>query len=278
MPQLIEKGYLYVAQPPLYKVKRGQNETYLKDDDALEQYLIAAALDEAHLLSDKGTKLEGEKLNELAQRAFTQAEAMESLSRRIPFTLIEAAVLVDLFNLSTAPEQAKTRAKAYEEALNRIASDDGGWRVDMNETGFVISRVVRGVAESYILDEKLFNSKEAKLLAKAQEDIDAFYGTGATFMRKAQEVRIHSPYSLKQLILEIGRKGISVQRFKGLGEMNPEQLWDTTLDPSNRTLLQIRVDDASDAEDAFSTLMGDVVEPRRDFIQQNALKVTNLDA
>ncbi len=129
-----------------------------------------------------------------------------------------------------------------------------------------------------MLAERLLNSKEAKLLAKAQADIDSFYGVGATLIRKAQEIRIHSPYSFKQTILEIGRKGISVQRFKGLGEMNPEQLWETTLDPQNRTLLQVRVDDASDAEDAFSTLMGDVVEPRRDFIQQNALKVTNLDA
>lgn len=277
MPQLIEKGYLYVAQPPLYKIKRGQSETYLKDDVELNTYLVESALDEACLTLAGGDELQGDALKGLVDTAFALAPAFEVLSRRVPMHVVEAAVLVNMFNTDAGGADANVKCEALAEKLNELSLDGGGWSASTNETGFVVERIVRGVKEQYVLDEAVFVSKEAKRLSDAFDEVHTYFAKPATYCRKAFETRVVSPYGLQQSVLEVGRKGLNFQRFKGLGEMNPEQLWETTLAPQNRTLLQVTIDDVAEAEDAFSTLMGDVVEPRREFIQQNALKVTNLD-
>jgi DNA gyrase subunit B len=276
MPQLIDKGYLYIAQPPLYKVKRGQSETYLKDEAALNEYVIVGALDEATLTPAQGAALTGESLRTVVDRMFKLSSAMDTLNRRLPVAVVEAAALSNFFN--TSEDEVPAAIKRFEQQLNSGGNIHAPWTVSAGDAGVNVSRTLRGVGEHYLLDEKLFISKEARALAEAHAEIAALFGgEGAKYVRKGQELSIRSPFALRQTVLELGRKGISSQRFKGLGEMNPGQLWETTLTPDNRTLLQVTIDDIAEAEDAFSTLMGDVVEPRRDFIQANALKVSNLD-
>jgi DNA gyrase subunit B len=275
MPQLIEKGFLYVAQPPLYKIKRGQSETYLKDDLALNEYLIKTALDEAILELSDGKTIEGEALRSTVDQAFELAAAVESLMRRLPANIVEAAVVTNFF--AVTPDNVSDKCAALQARLNDWNLEPAEWAVAASASGFEVSRTLRGVEERHAIDEKIFASKEAKQLIAATDAIDALYTKPAKLVRKQSEAVVRSPYALREAVLAQGRKGISSQRFKGLGEMNPEQLWETTLDVDNRTLLQVTIGDAAEAEDIFSTLMGDVVEPRREFIQSNALKVTNLD-
>ena len=268
MPQLIEKGYLYIAQPPLYKVKRGSHETYVKNDDALNEYLLSTALDEADMLTAAGT-LSGEKLREAAVTAANLHARSAALTRRIPSIILESAMLADTFR---KPDAAKLAAK-----LNSLSKDDGGWTGEKTEQGLEVKRMLRGVLERHVLDDKLLQSREGKAFAEAADQIIKLYSTPATLRRKQTEIEVSSPLQMHQAILDIGRKGMTIQRFKGLGEMNPEQLWETTLNPATRTLMQVTVGQAETADEIFSTLMGDVVEPRRDFIVDNALKVENLD-
>ncbi len=276
MPELIEKGYLYIAQPPLYKLKRSGSETYLKDEAALNDYIIRGALDEAVLHTADGEALAGDALRRVVDRMFKLAEAMDALNRRLPVAVVEAAVASNLFN--TRDDEVPAAIKRFERAVNARSDVQIHWRLAAEQEGITLDRSVRGVAEHYVIDDKLFNSKEARLLADAYQEVAAIFGDdGARMVRKNQESMLYSPFGMRQAVLEFGRKGVSSQRFKGLGEMNPDQLWETTLNPAHRTLLQVTIDDVAEAEDAFSTLMGDIVEPRRDFIQSNALKVTNLD-
>lgn len=267
MPELIEKGYLYIAQPPLYKVKRGQSETYLKNDAALEKYLITTGLDEA-VLSGGNKQWQGDELRAIVEQAALLSESMVALSRRVPMAIVEAAALTNLFGSGDVA--------AFESKINATA-DTNKWVVRKSDAGIVVERTVRSVAEHYLLEDKWIHSKEARDISAQFAEWSSIYSNGLTYNRKAQEIAVHSPHQLYTAVQDIGKKGLSVQRFKGLGEMNPEQLWETTLNPEIRTLLKVTVDDSAQAEEAFSTLMGDVVEPRRDFIQENALKVSNLD-
>ena len=268
MPQLIEKGYLYIAQPPLFKVKRGQSETYLKNADALEEYLRAVALDEAELRLASGT-LTGEALAKKVADTARMVELMGPMARRVPMPMVEAAALSNLFAGGDVAE--------FERILNSISAAATPWKAEKTEQGITVARTVRSVVEHVLLDAKWLASREGKELATVHATLKADYAKPATFIRKGVEAMVATPAELYKAIMDIGRKGLSSQRFKGLGEMNPEQLWETTLDPQVRTLLQVSVHDAADADEAFSTLMGDIVEPRRDFIQSNALKVVNLD-
>jgi len=268
MPELIAKGYLYIAQPPLFKVKRGQSETYLKNAEALEEYLRAVALDEAELVLASG-KLSGEALAKKALDNARIVELMHALTRRVPMPMVEAAALSNLF--------AGGKLEEFVTTLNWLSPGITPWKVEKTDGGIAVSRTVRSVVEHVLLDAKWLGSREGKELAGIHATLAADYASPAKFIRKGVEVTISTPAELNKAIIDIGRKGLSAQRFKGLGEMNPEQLWETTLDPKARTLLQVTVNDAADADEAFSTLMGDVVEPRRDFIQNNALKVVNLD-
>ncbi len=268
MPELIARGYLYIAQPPLYKVKRGQSETYLKNAEALEEYLRAVALDEAELVLASG-KLTGEALAKKVLDNSKIVEMMQVLTRRVPMPMVEAAALSNLFGGGKVEE--------FEKTLNRLSPGLTPWKAEKTEAGIAVSRTVRSVVEHVLLDAKWLGSREGKELATIHATLKADFSAPAKFTRKGVEVSVNTPAELYKAIIDIGRKGLSSQRFKGLGEMNPEQLWETTLDPKARTLLQVTVNDAADADEAFSTLMGDVVEPRRDFIQSNALKVVNLD-
>ena len=276
MPELIEKGYLYIAQPPLYKVKRGNHEAYLKDDAALTEYLINAALDEAVCAFPSGKHIAGEELYALVKRAGQVKKAVEVLSRRMPAIVAQAAMLTGLFGVYKQPEKMQSILDAFVAKINSLEVDEP-WQCEVTDGGLRVHRVMRGVLEQCLLDEKLFASKEGRELFEMAAEIDETYSAPLTLSRKAVELQVASPDALYDAVMEIGRKGLAVQRFKGLGEMNPNQLWETTLDPSNRILLQVKVSHSEEAEETFTTLMGDIVEPRREFIQNNALKVENLD-
>jgi len=277
MPELIARGYLYIAQPPLYKLKRGSSETYLKDDTALEAHLIDSALEEAQLKLPNGKTISGQELSEWVRSAATIADLIKPLARRIPQHIVEAASLVDLFDLDVTEDLARAKAPQFVEKLNALSKDGGGWVCKLAEIGFIVTRMRRGVEERYLLDEKLFMSREARELHTLAPKMMEDYASPLTLSRKGVDVTVATPSALYDAVMEAGRKGVTINRFKGLGEMNPEQLWDTTLNPETRTLLKVEVKHAEDAEEVFTTLMGDVVEPRRDFIINNALKVANLD-
>jgi DNA gyrase subunit B len=277
MLPLIEAGFLYIAQPPLYKIRRGNNDTYLKDDEDLQRHLIKGLLDEGTLTLSGGKTLEGEELREVLESLATVNEHLDVLARRIPKDLLEAALMVDLFNKEKEDNAA---AEALAAQLNALSSeeDGGGWSAKALDIGYRLFRTRRGVEERYLLDDKLLASREGRFIAQKGAKLAALFSEGAaTYTRKATEITGNRPGAFYQALMDQAAKGITIQRFKGLGEMNPEQLWETTLDPQTRTLLQVTVEHAEEADSLFTTLMGDVVEPRREFIIDNALKVENLD-
>jgi DNA gyrase subunit B len=277
MPQLIERGHLYIAQPPLYRAKRGNDERYLKNDDALDDFLLDKALGSAVLTYADGTRLDGAALAEEARflrQVYAQLRALAE--NQVPLALLEQAAIADV--LTPDVGRAQTHAQTFAVRLNDIALPaERSWKVAIDAQGVDIARVVRGVAERYHFDAAFLRSAEARWLADRAESLGTRFATPATLKLDSQEIQVAGPASAFERILAQGRRGLALQRFKGLGEMNADQLWKTTLDPSARTLLQVRVGDAEEAAQVFSTLMGDVVEPRREFIVGNALRVANLD-
>ncbi len=276
MPELIERGYLYIAQPPLFKATRGKDERYIKDDSALEDYLLDKALAEATLTYADGATLHGA---ELATEAKFLREAwlnLRRLSQGVPTAWLEQAAISG----ALSPDYAGT-VEACQVLAHRLAAlsppAEKGWVVAADERGLTMRRTVRGVADWHSIDAASLRSVEARWLHDRHEALQAKFATAAQLKLDRDTVPVAGPASAFDRILAQGRKGLTIQRFKGLGEMNPDQLWKTTLDPSIRTLLQVRVGDVENAAEVFSTLMGDVVEPRRDFIVGNALKVANLD-
>jgi len=277
MPQLIERGHLYIAQPPLYRAKRGNDERYLKNDAALDDYLLEKALGSATLIFADGRLLAGP---ELAAEIRWLREAHGNLKRlaenSIPLALLEQAAIADVLTTDSARAQAGSQTLAAR--LDAIAlPNERGWKVAADGHGLQMARIVRGVAERYSFDAADLRSAEARWLADRAERFAAAFATPAKLKLDSQEADVFGPATAFERILQQGRRGLALQRFKGLGEMNADQLWKTTLDPTARTLLQVRVGDIEDAGQVFATLMGDVVEPRRDFIVGNALKVANLD-
>ena len=276
MPELIERGHLYIAQPPLYRAKRGNDERYLKDDGALEDYLLDKALAETRLhYADErvfaGDELRGELL------WLREATAkVNGLASSVPSWIIEQAAIAGA--LLADPAQSTLRMSDLVARLNAAsAATERTWVCSADERGLHLGRTVRGVAELYTLDPAALRSSEARWLAERAAALHGRFAEPATIALDKAEFKAAGPATAFERILGQGRKGLAIQRFKGLGEMNPDQLWKTTLDPNHRTLLQVRVGDVEDAAQIFSTLMGDVVEPRRDFIVGNALKVANLD-
>ena len=265
MPQLIEKGYLYIAQPPLYKAKRGQSETYLKNDEALEEFLQNTALDDSELVLASGN-LKGDAFKKKLEDAAHIDKLTQGLARKVPVAMVEAATLANLFAGGSLADFTKV--------LNFLSPGLTPWAAEKTENGIAVARTVKSVVEHVLLEDKWLSSREAKELATYHPMLKADFSTPAKLMRKGIETLVSTPGQLYRAVIESGRKGLSIQRFKGLGEMNPEQLWETTLDSTKRTLLRVNVHDAADADEAFSTLMGDIVEPRRDFIQTNALKAS----
>ncbi len=282
MPEIIERGYLYIAQPPLYRAKKGDSETYLKDDPEMEEYLIRAGLREAVLTVSDGAQIAGDDLYDRVKQAQRAKQLLQPMSSKLTNAEVaEQAAVLGAFNqvLLDSEEQSQLVADALARRLDGLAElADRGWTAEMMDGGGIaFLRTRRGVTERQVIDGALLRSSEARRLDEMASDFQLLYARPATLTARDFEQRITGPAELFDAVLGLGRKGISVQRYKGLGEMNPEQLWETTLDPNVRTLLKVRIEHGDRAEDVFSTLMGDVVEPRRDFIQDNALKVVNLD-
>ena len=274
MRDLIDKGYLYIAQPPLYKMKRGNSDVYLKDDEALEQHLLTTSLEDATLSLKSGKEIIGSQLRDVVEKAGQITVAATTLAKRMPLNLIEAGALAHVFDGKPGSEK---KAKLWQSALAKLTGELSPWSCTYEANTFKLSRTLRSVEEVYLLDEKALLSKEGHDIAAKLAYLDEFFADTATIKRKQSEVRISTPSELFNTMMDFARKGATIQRFKGLGEMNPEQLWETTLNPETRRLLQVTVNDDAETETIFSTLMGDVVEPRRDFIVSNALKVANLD-
>ena len=280
MPELIEAGYLYIAQPPLYRAKRGQSETYLKDDKELDDYLTRNGSEGATLHLSNGSSLAGNDLVSLVEKA-RQAKAMiEVLSRRIGSQIVTEQCAIAGVMGPQGFDHAKDAASYVAQRLNQLSNNlKQRWTGEFNESeqNITFKRTVRGVTEVYVLNAQLIKTPEARELDSMVGDLQEAYGKPAVLETKDSKETIDGPTKLSELIQQIGKKGLAVNRYKGLGEMNPDQLWETTLDPNQRTLLQVKINHSEEAAEVFSTLMGDVVEPRRDFIQENALKVANLD-
>ncbi len=280
MPELVEKGHVYIAQPPLYKVSRGKSESYLKDQRALEEYLIDQGLEEAVLVTGGGEERAGRDLREVVSQARVIAGLIDQLHSRYNRPLVEQAAIAGAFDPSSIASAEKANGIAGEIArrMDSIAEEtETGWKGRFGNDGFFLTREVRGVTEAHALDRALLASLDARRLNEKRAHLAETYGRPAKLRRKGETVDVFGPRTLLEAIYEAGRKGLSLQRYKGLGEMNPEQLWETTLDREVRTLLQVKIDDSSEVDEIFSKLMGDVVEPRREFIQENALSVANLD-
>jgi len=282
MRELIERGYLYIAQPPLYRVKRGNSEVYLKDDQALESHLLRESLDDLTLRVAEGTQVAGEDLWQVVDAARNAKNLLESMARKVgSHAVVEQIAIAGALNTEILSDEAKARAAAEYVAkrLDNLADPlERGWQGEADEEGgMAFSRTLRGVTQRFEIDGDLIRSADARRLDAMAPDFQEFYGQLPVLIAKEEEFRVAGPVALIELILEIGRKGLSIQRYKGLGEMNPDQLWETTMDVDARVLHQVKINHADDAEEVFSTLMGDLVEPRRDFIQSNALTVENLD-
>ncbi|MBN8896776.1 MAG: DNA topoisomerase (ATP-hydrolyzing) subunit B [Rhodospirillales bacterium] len=275
MRELIERGHLYIAQPPLYRAKRGNDERYLKDDAALEAFLLDKALAAAKLTYADGRTFEGSELHAEIRLLREATLNLRRLSAAVPVALLEQAAIAGA--LTQDPARAMAAAPTLAARLNAVSlPTEQGWVVSADH-GLTLSRTVRGVVERHTLDASALRSAEARWLADRTEMLSGRFATPAKLKLDSQEVETAGPATTFERIIAHGRRGLTIQRFKGLGEMNPEQLWDTTLDPAARTMLQVKVGDIEDAAQVFSTLMGDVVEPRREFIVGNALKVANLD-
>ena len=279
MPEIIEKGYLYIAQPPLYKVRRGQSEQYLKDNKALEDYLITTGLEEAALKTATDVRV-GQDLEAVVRHASRFVNQMEALHSRYNRAVMEQAAIEGILDASLLADLPAADAAASRLASRmNLLSDlhERTWEGHANRDGMSVERTVRGVKELHRLDPALLASVDARRLNAMSADVQDVFKSEATFTRRGDEVMIYGPSDLVSTVMRLGRKGIALQRYKGLGEMNAEQLWETTLDRNARSLLRVDINAVDEANEMFSMLMGDVVEPRRNFIQDNALSVANID-
>ncbi len=281
MASLIEGGYLFIAQPPLYKVKRGQSERYLKDEKALEDYLIGEGLDDALLITGENASRGGADFRDIVESARRIVSILKGLHGRYPRFIIEQAAIAGVLNPGVLQDskQAQAAAAYIAKRLDALSEEtERGWHGEaLPEGGMRFWRELRGVMESHLIDGPFIASADALKLDAYAPHLQEVYAKPATLKRKDMSHPVHGPSELLDAVMAAGRKGLTLQRYKGLGEMNPDQLWETTLDLEQRTLLQVKLKEGEDADDIFTRLMGDVVEPRREFIQSNALNVANLD-
>lgn len=283
MPQIIEAGYLYAAQPPLYKVKRGNSELYLKDEHSLEEYTINNAINGTVLVDSAGISRSDEDLRHLVNKNVRFIQLTSAVTRMVPTEIADVAAMCGGFSpevLADGPVQTAFIEQALS-VLKARSNNEGEWQIESaeNNSALVFSYSSKGIVSKYHLTEEAILLPEARAIELLREEIAEPFSRGAIKLsfKNGEECLLNSPNELVNCIDEHGKKGVSIQRFKGLGEMNAEQLWETTLNPHNRTLLQIKIEDANEADDTFSVLMGNVVDPRRKFIQDNALNVVNLD-
>jgi DNA gyrase subunit B len=280
MPQLIESGHLYIAQPPLYKVARGKSEVYLKDHAALETYLIDQGLEGATLRLADGSMIAGADLARVVTEARTVKATLDAFPTQYSRSILEQATIAGALVQGVLDADPQGTADRVAERLDLIAAEyERGWQGrPTQDRGLRLWRVLRGVEELRVIDGFALRSAEARRLAALTPAIQEVYSGVPTLVRRERDQPIHGPMELLAAVTAEGEKGLALQRYKGLGEMNPDQLWETTLDPEARTLLQVRIDLFDEADEVFTKLMGDEVDPRREFIQTNALNVANLDA
>ena len=279
MPELIEGGYLYIAQPPLFKVMRGKSEVYLKDQASLDDYLIQQGVEGAILRLASGEEITGQDLARIVEEARQAKRVLDAFPTHYPRHILEQAAISGAFDPGRADADLQAVADGIANRLDLIAAEyERGWQGrQTQDKGIRLSRTLRGVEERRVLDGGVLRSGEARKLGSMSGLLREVYDEKTQLVRRERVQDIFGPLDLLDAILREGEKGLTLQRYKGLGEMNPSQLWETTLDPEARTLLQVKVDDVAEADDLFTKLMGDVVEPRREFIQKNALNVENLD-
>ena len=279
MPELIEGGYLYIAQPPLYKVMRGKSEVYLKDQASLEDYLVQQGIEGTVFKLGSGEEITGQDLVRVVSEARQLKRVLEAFPTHYPRHILEQSAIAGAFVPGVVDADLQGTADKVAQRLDMIALEyEKGWQGRITQDhGIRLARILRGVEEVRTLDGPMLRSGEARKTGSFTKSLQDTYGTPGTLQRKDRNQAIFGPLGLLDMVLKEGEKGLSLQRYKGLGEMNPGQLWETTLDPDARTLLQVKVDDVAEADDLFTKLMGDVVEPRREFIQNNALNVENLD-
>jgi DNA gyrase subunit B len=281
MPEIITEGHLFIAQPPLYKVKRGSSERYLKDAKALEDFLIDQGLEDAVLILANGEERARSDLKAIVTEAIAVRAALDGLHTRYPQFVVEQAAIAGALSpeVLSDPKQAEAAVAYIARRLDLLSEEtERGWHGEPTpDGGLIFTREVRGVREVRMIDGKLISSADALRLDRRKSELQEIYGKAARLKRKDSETLIRGPVALLDAVLAHGRKGVTLQRYKGLGEMNPEQLWETTLDVNARSLLRVQIRQADEAGDLFSKLMGDDVDPRRDFIRENALSVANLD-
>nr|URN45906.1 DNA gyrase subunit B [Bradyrhizobium sp.] len=280
MREIIDRGHLYIAQPPLYKVTRGKSEQYLKDERALEDYLISTGLDDCVFKTAAGDARSGRDLLSLVEEARLVRNILRNLHSRYDRKVVEQAAIAGVLRheISRDPETAAAAAAYIAKRLDVLADEvERGWIGQFVEgQGFVFERTVRGVKDVAVIDDALLASADARKLDDYAARLQDAYAKPGLLRRGDTQTVVHGPVDLFEAVTDAGRKGIAMQRYKGLGEMNPQQLWETTLDTEARTLLQVKVKEVDEADDIFTKLMGDVVEPRREFIQDNSLSA-NVD-
>ncbi len=279
MKEIVQRGHLYIAQPPLYKVKRGKSgERYIKNDTDLEEYLIDAAIENLRFRLANGEATVGNDLKRILHMARNVKANMDPIIDRIGSQhVVEQAASADAFNSANRTQKTADAVAKKLDAISAIY--ERGWKGAVSDSGgFVFTRLMRGVETRHELTADHLNSHDGQRLAKVAEIFTEFFdGTGQLQADGEKDIPVYGPYDLYQKVVALAKKGLTIQRYKGLGEMNPEQLWETTLNPDVRSLLQVRIDKDDMASEIFSTLMGDIVEPRRDFIHEHALEVSNLD-
>ncbi len=279
MPELIDRGHVYIAQAPLYKVTKGKSTQYLKDERALEDYLIDALLDGAVLRSASGEERAGADLRRVLEECRAFRQIVLALHSRYDQNVVEQAALAGA--LQPLPEDAEEAQRLADEVARRLdvvaEETELGWRGAPRDGGYLFRRTLRGVEHVSMLDAALLASSEARKLSERAASLREIFEGQVALLRRGDQAATSGPLALYDAMNAQGRKGLTVQRYKGLGEMNAEQLWETTLDRDVRSLLQVKIKDLVEADDIFVKLMGDVVEPRREFIQENALSVANLD-